>query len=511
MRNPLSFKGLLAAALLLPGIGASAYDFEYEGLYYNILSESERTVEVTHPGTDGRLEHYTELVDVEIPETVIFENAIYTVKTIGASAFSGSGITSVKMPNTITKIYGFAFSDCHSLKNVEMSNKVDSIGNYAFQSCYILENIDLGESLVYIGSGVFNGCWDMKTIYIPSTVEEIVTYGPVEGAFEMQMTLFSGCSDLTAINVDENNKRYTSVDGVLYTKDLDSLLICPPGYEKDTFVTLEETEVIEECAFRDCLNLTRVELSKNIRELGGIRTAFHTCGNLLEFAVVGDNQNYVSIDGILYTKDKSKLIVCPRGKDNVNISDEVTCIGDYAFNGCYRIISLSIPNSVTEIGDKVIDCNFLTSLELGSGLANIGKGAISCQEPMAIKCYAINPPAVDGGIQPDFFTGLDIYTNATLQVPEGSKELYASTEPWSNFVNIEEMTATGIGGVEAGDVVISADGGTLTVSGLADGCTVEVYTLDGKQVYGGKGGSISGLGSGVYVVKAGGKTVKVVL
>lgn len=557
MRNQLFFKGLLAAALLLPGIGASAYDFEYEGLYYNILSESERTVEVTWPETDGVRGSYAELTDVVIPETVTFGNVEYTVKAVGDFAFMQSSITSIKLPSQVTKIEMNALYLCENLTNVEMS-KVDSIGEAAFAYCEKLESIDLGESLVYIGPCVFWSCSSLNTIDLPSTVEHFSSY---------PTGTLAGCSSLTAVNVDENNENYASVDGVLYSKDLTVLIACPPAYEKETlsipegaemiyagaiydctnlkeinvpstveyigdeaiyicsgltavnvdennnyyasvdgalytkdlrtlmlcpaaketFVTLDETETILEGAFCRCYNLTQIELSKNVEELENVNNQpFHQCTNLREIKVSEDNPFYASADGILYTKDFSTLYACPPGIDNVEILDGVKSIGRLAFGSCDKIEILVIPNSVTEIGERAIDsdCNNLTTIE----------------------CHAVNPPTVEN----DRFY-YDIYTNVTLKVPTGCKEAYASTEPWSNFVNIEEMTATGIGGVEAGDVVISADGGMLTVSGLADGCTVEVYTLDGKQVYGGKGGSIGGLGSGVYVVKAGGKTVKVVL
>ena len=597
------FKGLLAAALLLPGIGASAYDFEYEGLYYNILSESERTVEVTHPETDGRPDYYTELTDVVIPETVTFGNAVYTVKAVGASAFYNSSITSVKIPNTVTRIGGTAFGDSYSLANIEMSNKVDTIMNGAFYSTKI-ESIDLGDSLVYIGASAFANCRQLKTINIPSTVEAINTEletwlgASFEGSAVIYVPIFGGCSSLPEINVDENNKNYASVDGVLYTKDLKTMLSCPTGYEKETIAIPEETEVINDYAFYDCISLKYIDLPKNIREIAGETEPFEGCDSLHVINVVEDNQHYASVDGVLYDKDLTtmilcpsnyghetiaipeetmyiesyaissvkrltyvdlpknvvfieglgtsggpfrncynlreinvaegnqhyyssdgvlyikndydgdSLVVCPSRKENVEILDGIKYIGDYAFDGCNLIESLVIPSSVVEIYDNAIDCYNLTSLEIGSGVTYIGSGAINASNLVTLKCHAVNPPTVEGN-RLNFDS--DFYTNVTLKVPDGSKELYASTEPWSNFVNIEEMTATGIGSVEAGDVVISADGGTLTVSGLADGCKVEVYTLDGKQVYGGKGGSIGGLGSGVYVVKAGGKTVKVVL
>ena len=102
------------------------------------------------------------------------------------------------------------------------------------------------------------------------------------------------------------------------------------------------------------------------------------------------------------------------------------------------------------------------------------------------------------------------YADAKLYVPEGCSDNYEADPTWGRFVRIEEIVGTGIGDAASGceEVSITVADGSIVVSGASG---VEVYSLDGTQVYNGAAGTVSGLPSGVYVVKAGGKTAKVAL
>ena len=90
-------------------------------------------------------------------------------------------------------------------------------------------------------------------------------------------------------------------------------------------------------------------------------------------------------------------------------------------------------------------------------------------------------------------------------------DAYRSAGEWGKFVNIREFDPTGIAGVEVdGGMDVSVDGGNVVVSGAA--APVAVYSLAGALVGTGDGGGrtvIAVPGAGVYVVKAGGRTVKV--
>ena len=123
-------------AVLCASIPASAYydyDFMEGGLYYNILSEKDRTIEVTYK--DSNFANYIS-GDVVIPEKVRHNSLLYQVTSIGRIAFFGcKGLTSVTIPTSVTSIGAGAFKECSGLTSVTIPNSVTSIGKDAFEGC----------------------------------------------------------------------------------------------------------------------------------------------------------------------------------------------------------------------------------------------------------------------------------------------------------------------------------------------------------------------------------------
>ena len=104
------FRTLIAVVGLLVGINAFAYNFEKDGIYYKILSETDKTVEVTYRYSNGGT--YTGAIT--IPPTLIYNSITYSVAKIGNSAFyECSGLTEVTIPNSVTTIGGSAFDGCN--------------------------------------------------------------------------------------------------------------------------------------------------------------------------------------------------------------------------------------------------------------------------------------------------------------------------------------------------------------------------------------------------------------
>ena len=139
--------------------------------------------------------------------------------------------------------------------------------------------------------------------------------------------------------------------------------------------------------------------------------------------VAEDNLNYASIDGVLYSKDKKTLIMCPRGKTgSVTIPNSVTSIGKAAFYGCTGLTSVTIPNSVTSI-------NY-------SNLAFDG-----CTGLTSMTVEATNPPLAgdqygNGLAMPNY--------DIPLYVPAGSVNAYKKAYEWKKFTNIQVIPATGV-------------------------------------------------------------------
>ncbi|MBR6601560.1 MAG: leucine-rich repeat protein [Bacteroidaceae bacterium] len=145
------------AVLLCSGM-VNAYDFEVDGIYYNVLKTSELEVSVTS-STNGYVG------DIVIPETVTFENFTYMVTSIDGAAFRNSTITSISLPQTITSIGNEAFVNCSKLVSVIIPPKVTSIGFGSFRSCSSLQSVIIQGSVDYIYGGAFRYCSELRDVF----------------------------------------------------------------------------------------------------------------------------------------------------------------------------------------------------------------------------------------------------------------------------------------------------------------------------------------------------------
>ena len=167
---------LMTIAVLLCSATASAHDFEVDGIYYNVTSTSNSTVEVTYKGSypDGYNEYTGSVV---IPSSISYNGKNYSVTSIGYDAFSRcSGLTSITIPNSVTSIGDYAFRFCSSLTSITIPNSVTSIGDYAFTGCNGLTNITIPNSVTSIGKSAFIGCSGLTSITIPNSVTSIGSY-----------------------------------------------------------------------------------------------------------------------------------------------------------------------------------------------------------------------------------------------------------------------------------------------------------------------------------------------
>ena len=498
----LNLKSLATAICLLFSIGVSAYDFTVDGLCYNITSKEDRTVEVTYYFSDNNQSYVKG--DLIIPERFLYNGKTYKVTSIGDRAFYDcSGLTSVEIPNSVTSIGRSAFSDCSGLTSVEIPNSVTSIGEYAFSYCSGLTSVTIGNSVTSIGDYAFRGCSGLTSVEIPNSVTSI-GYGAFwncrsltsveipNSVTSIGYEAFSGCSGLTSVEIPNS---VTSIGYEAFS-----------GCSGLTSVEIPNSVTsIGDEAFSGCSGLTSVEIPNSVTSIG--EYAFSYCSGLMEIKVADDNQNYVSIDGCLYSKDVTTLCCCPGAKTSITIPNSVTLIGDEAFGGCSGLTNIEIPNSVTSIGVRAFyDCSGLTSLTLGSSVTSIGEYAFSgCDGLKEVYCKMETPVETEATFRDD------VYMNAVLYVPEGCKEAYEKVDPWRNFWTIEEFDPTGISSVIVnGGQFVTVDGGTIKVDN-ADGQTVNVYTVGGQCVYSGTDSTISNLAKGVYVVKSGDNVAKIFL
>ena len=193
-----------------------------------------------------------------------------------------------------------------------------------------------------------------------------------------------------------------------------------------------------------------------------------------------------------------------KGLTSVTIPNSVKEIGHYAFGECSGLTSVTIPSGVTSIEAYTFyKCTALTNVTIPNSVTEIGQTAFSeCTGLTKIESLAETPPSCGDYV----FYHVD-KENCVLTVPANSVEAYKAAEGWKEFYSI---ISSGISSVTKGNnVSISASNGVITVAGVAGNNAVEVYSASGALVYRGTSNTVVVPSSGVYVVKAAGKTVKV--
>ncbi len=264
------------------------------------------------------------------------------VASIGYYAFQDcKSLTSVTIPNSVTSIDNSAFKNCTDLTNIVIPDSVTIIGNFAFDGCTGLTNVTIENGVETIGSGAFRGCTSLASIVIPKNVS-LIGY-----------SVFSDCTRLTNINVHEDNAFYKSMDGNLYTKDGARLLNYAIGKADTQFVIPNVVTTIDGAAFSGCTSLTSILLSDSFinNSLYVDPYIFYNCTNLVEIGIAENSTAYKLVDGNIYTKDGTTLILYALNKDETEfvIPSGVTSIRKQAFYYGNSLKSVIIPSSVTTI------------------------------------------------------------------------------------------------------------------------------------------------------------------
>ena len=271
--------GFLSLFLLSLNVSASViYDFEYKGLYYSVIAESDVNEVAVVKGDKP----YTG--DIVIPNVVSNKSIEYDVVMIGDSAFAASEITSVDFANVreignyafrsckgivsidlknVTAVGKRAFNDCTALTSVNLS-KVKTIGRNAFTACKSITSLSLND-ISYIEKGAFADCTQLKSI----------DFGNVE---TIGSGAFSGCLALTSLdlkNVKTINSATVSIVGAFN------------GCTGLTSIDFKNVEYVGDRTFEDCTALTTIDLN-NVQNIGAFSFAGCKSLNYVDLKKVND-------------------------------------------------------------------------------------------------------------------------------------------------------------------------------------------------------------------------------
>lgn len=389
-------------------------------------------------------------------------------------------IKKVVIKNGVTSISNYAFDNCKNLKKISISSTVKSIGYESFCDTAITE-IEIPSGVKIIGQGALEDCNKLKKVTMPGNFKlktksgedewKAITYGSEIDTITFNTQLkIKNISYLQSHNLisSSKDKKYTSIDGVIYTRDrkdivrvpalreklvidsgctefnLQAILYCSRDYEGDPIggCTRLESIVIPSSVARinntkyqgeSTQELETYDLKIYSKKLDGasISTLYYAYWNhdesLLEIIrnqipeqLTFTNGMYVTSDGVLvrYTGQEKQ----------VKISEEVKIIGESAFNNCYNIEKIEIPATVTTIEKEAFSyCSELAQINIPGSVIKIGDEAFS-------SCGSLKSIRIPSSVK---VMGEGIFECSgveTVELPKGITEI-----PASMFFNCQEL------------------------------------------------------------------------
>ena len=453
------FRLLLLASAIATSLSAAAYSFESAGIYYNITGNN--TVEVTYSDRDNN----TYSGSISVPETVTNNGTEYSVTTIGESAFKGSAVTSVYMPESITSIEYDAFSECQNLESVTLPESLTTLGYSAFKACKLLKTIKIPSGVTAIPNQCFYYCSSLESVTIPEGVMTIGDYAfgycnlnaltLPESLDKIGGYAFTGNKSLKSVNIPAKVK---TIETQAFNSCGLTELVIPEGVQTigyNTFgsnslknLTLPSTVTsIGGSAFGNnnnlqsiiCNAVTPPTLDGNAFSSGitpSIKVPMASIAAYRKAYGWKDFSNYyggeVVADGITYRIDENgaMVAVAETALTEANILSTVEFegnqypvikINEKVFSGNTNLTAVTLPEGLVEIGEYAFfGCQNLESVALPESMTTLGYMAFyACKLLKTIKI-----PSVVTAIPGRCFDGCSSLESVTI--PEGVTAIGAS-------------------------------------------------------------------------------------
>ena len=460
--------------------------FDYEGLYYNVISTTEKTACVSY----SRGSSYSG--DIIIPNTVYNynDNEMYTVTEIEDRAFAQSLITSIGFGDNIQKINCFSFAYCNNLTSVKIPDSVTLIGEQAFYGCCNLKYIEIGKNVSSIGNEAFFDCSPTKDVIYNSIccTTEVVDFGSIN-----EFTIGSDVENINSILGDIKVLNYNAI-------------MCTNVGDYSIFSSIEEINISEDVQFIphieiDCfpklkrLNYNAIECStpsdgglcyyydnkdfvvdvtidENVVNIPyqaiGLRcNLYFNALNCVSAGSIGNGSAFRHIENIKWGDGVKNIpayffkYCSVKDASVLSIPLQIEQIGEYAYQNVNELSTITIPENVQSIQESAFNnCNNLKwvnlnckncwfdsgnypslkypfgstveYLTIGSEVERIsGNLGMSGLKSIVVKSKV--PPTCGKEV----FTKTDKTTK--LYVPHDSYAAYWSSIGWQDFTNIIEL------------------------------------------------------------------------
>ena len=503
-------------------IALGAFSTSSIGSIYVDENEMYKTIDGVLFSSDGK-----ELIYYPIAKSGTIYSVPDGTKRISGKAFMGNNtIDSIFLPTSLEYIGSDAFRDS-KIKRINLTDSIYEIGERAFMGCLNITEIEIPSALEYLSSYVFSGCkldtitsrssipttiaysfdddvYNQATLYIPIGTKEIYDNHPAWKRFatvkEKELTIdenlinqkkydFKTTGNNT-VSIGSKNSllagrlvipEYTIINGQkYYVKSVEGSLNNNKGV---TSVVLPETMELLYSAFGNYESLESITIPKNMMR---IENCFGFTKNLKTIDLNPDNIHFCIKDGILFSKDKKRIVIMPEGLEYKNyvIPEGVEDI-ESSFHYNKNIESVYIPSSIKKMHNAFIGCSNLKSVTFADGLKIIDgfqyctsleeitipasvdiiapEAFLGCDSLKKIIIKQTTPCFIDNIAEKDYFDTIT-YENTTLVVPIGCSDAYISANNWSKFKHIEEESFC--------DIELSLNRIIETIDGITYNCNI---------------------------------------
>ena len=400
--------------------------------------------------------------DIVVPEGI---------SIIEAGAFLGNtSIEKLTLGYDVEEIGDYAFQNCTGLTTIVVNDAMGIVGDGSFKGCTALKAADFSNStLAYIGYEAFSGCTALADVKLSETTSEIGDYAFANTKIEtiefgkninsVGVNSFLNASKLKSFVVVDKNKTYSAVDGVLYNKDGNELVIFPAAKTGTFNLPKDVWKICDKAFYGSAISSVKLDAEAALEEIGV--SAFEN--SMITSFVIPEKVTKINVNTF---KNAANLAT-------VTFNEGITEIGASAFEGCVALKTVALPASLYTISNAAFKNAGLESVNTGAGVAKIYTEAFAGNASLKNVVLGANVESISA----DAFSGCS--SLAAIELPASLKNF--DPKAFSGCMSLATITvsADNASYKAVNNVVYTADGKTLVMVG---GAATDVIVAEGTEV-----------------------------